>query len=308
MSLDTSGRAKLVNAERLVRRAIAGVSSSRRFRKVARAMSSRRLLPDFVSRRLPVLGPVTISLPNGERVSYASLPDDSIKRSVFWRGWDGYERETFLFLLSAVSKFDLLIDVGANTGYFSIVSAKLNPSLSVVAVEAAPSTFSLLCQNVDENDLNDRVRCVHVAVGEKDGREAFGLAEFAGVVAVESALLRVGSRQAAFSKVIEVNVRRLDDIVTEDLAGLRVLLKIDVEGFEPEVLRGAEELLKTACPTVVFELLAGGPRQELRSLFDRTDYSLFRIAATGLVADEDLLASESGAPERNYVAIPRPVG
>ena len=289
----------------VARRLVSTVAAGNRFRVTARWFSHRGWLPFAVSRRLPVVGPVTIPLPDKQTVAYVSIADDSIKRAVFWQGWNGYEGETFSYLASTIASFDLLVDVGANTGYLAIVAAKLNPRLKVIAVEAAPSTFSYLCQNVEANGLTDRVRCVNVAAGAESGRAAFGLAEFDGVVAVESALLRVGNKQAAFSNVIDVNVNRLDDIITEDLSNVAVLLKIDVEGFEPEVLRGAERLLVSVHPTVLFELLPGGPRQELLALFDRVVYDLYRITEDGPVPDDDLKTVGGGIAERNYVAMPR---
>lgn len=134
-----------------------------------------------------------------------------------------------------------VIDVGANYGEV-LLSTGYTPSTNVVAVEANPAVAACLRESLSANQLPEVV--VHeVAVGDETG----------------SKLLYVHSTWSGKTSIVDhgephhslkVPVRRLDNLVqaapTEDL-----LMKIDVEGAEMQVLRGAEGLIAHAGTAVV---------------------------------------------------------
>jgi FkbM family methyltransferase len=124
---------------------------------------------------------------------------------------------------------DVFVDIGANIGYDSLLAASLGAD--VVSVEAAPSTFARLTENLDRNpELGCRVRAVNVAVSDRPGE--LDLYEFgpSNTGATTTIAARHGTRCAT------VQAARLGDILTAAERAAVRLVKMDVEGAEPAIL------------------------------------------------------------------------
>ena len=127
----------------------------------------------------------------------------------------------------------LLVDVGANVGYFSLLWASQRPTNRVLALEPSPRNVGLLRENVDRNGLDDRIDVKALAAGAEAGTLPFHLGPDA-QTGWGSFSSYVGGRTLA------VPVVRLDDLVDEPVQ----LLKVDTEGADTWVLEGAERLLR----------------------------------------------------------------
>jgi FkbM family methyltransferase len=149
-----------------------------------------------------------------------------------------YEAATLAFFDFVLRPGDVAVDAGANIGLMTIHAARLVGSAgAVVAIEPHPVYFSRLVENANLNRLTN-IHAYQVAAGPGTAvRELFDVPS----VNIGRSSLIVPSED--FQSVGMVPVRRLDDV----LSGLGIeqvrLLKIDVEGFEVEVLRGAEATL-----------------------------------------------------------------
>jgi FkbM family methyltransferase len=135
---------------------------------------------------------------------------------------------------------DLLLDVGANVGVYGLLAGK-STGCNVIACEPAPDTFRTLSDNTRLNRLDDRIELHNAAVGDADG----------------SLTISVG--QHGLNHVVEgggtvVPQRRLDDIVGDREARA---LKLDVEGYEMHVLRGATRILANPAFKVVMVEING---------------------------------------------------
>ena len=157
-----------------------------------------------------------------------------VQRYIFWTGtWEHDEAE---LLRRALNTGDVVVDVGAQLGYFSLSAARaVGPSGRVIAVEPMAVNRDRLHRNVELNGFTN-IEVVAEAAGERVGTERF---------ASRSARHQTSWGGFAESGDVEVHTRPLDAI----LAGLGVdgiaFLKIDVEGGEPDVLAGAKALLDT---------------------------------------------------------------
>jgi FkbM family methyltransferase len=89
---------------------------------------------------------------------------------LFWHGLDGFEPETSRTLRFFFERAATFVDVGANFGLYSVLSALWNPNLEVVAFEPVPSIFDGLKKNILLNQLEGRVRCENVALSGESGR------------------------------------------------------------------------------------------------------------------------------------------
>lgn len=133
-----------------------------------------------------------------------------------------------------------VVDVGANIGYFLLLfEHAIGPAGSIVCLEPEPDNARELERNIRANGLAN-VELLRLAAGDSDG-----------LVSLTPGINGVVRPDGSGS--LTVQIRRLDSLV-----GGRVdFLKIDVEGFEHQVLRGAERLLREQQPTLIVEVHPG---------------------------------------------------
>ncbi len=146
------------------------------------------------------------------------------------------ERTEAEFFLNLLPEKGVMLDIGANIGSYTLRCSKRSPELDIYAFEPSVSAYELLCLNVKENKTDSKVRCLDVAVSSRQGREKF-------YEAAESSFSGFSdNRRADVKRVSEVNVTTLDAFAEE--RGIESVngIKIDVEGFETEVLRGGRSL------------------------------------------------------------------
>lgn len=138
---------------------------------------------------------------------------------------------------------DLILDVGANRGQFALFMRTMFPAVRVVSFEPIPAEASVFRRVLGGDE---GVSLNEVALGEEAGRATIHLSGRAD----SSSLLPIGELQRrlfpATGEVgtIEVEVRRLDDLPEVWTGSRRALLKLDVQGYELGVLKGAIGTLK----------------------------------------------------------------
>ena len=155
------------------------------------------------------------------------------------------EGERFMTELPIISGLaapgDVVVDVGANIGYYALLFEKcVGPEGRIIAFEPEPDNLVELRMNVERNALRN-VDIRPSAVGATGGVVNFARGINGGILE--------GSAGATGSEV-QVPMTRLDDAVF----GAVDLIKIDVEGYEEEVLRGALETIKRGRPRLFVEI------------------------------------------------------
>jgi FkbM family methyltransferase len=144
-------------------------------------------------------------------------------------------------------KIDLVLDVGANVGQYALELRRWGYRGRIVSFEPLSSPFLALRERADRDDRWDAVR---VGLGERS--ETLQMHVAANKAASSSILpmLRLHrdvAPQAAYVAVEDVEVRRLDDLLGAHRQDARsILLKIDVQGYEAAVIRGAAMTLREA--------------------------------------------------------------
>jgi len=154
--------------------------------------------------------------------------------------------------LSIIRKGDVVVDVGANVGYFTLLFSDLvGPGGVVHAFEPLPSTFDLLSRNVRKFPAHKNVILNCFALGEKDQRTTlFVPKEDHGQAAL--AQHRVGSWTTNQIRAVNVEMMRLDRYA-ERLPKID-FIKCDAEGAELLVLRGGESTLRRCGPKIFLEI------------------------------------------------------
>lgn len=135
------------------------------------------------------------------------------------------------FLIHLLRPDDLFLDVGANIGSYTILAAKICRARAI-AFEPDPDAARALRRNIAINHLNALACVREVAVGEADGQISF-------TVGLDT-MNRVARPDDEATQV--VSIRRLDDIPE---VAAPTLIKLDVEGFEEQVIFGASGVLSS---------------------------------------------------------------
>jgi FkbM family methyltransferase len=159
-----------------------------------------------------------------------------------------YEPQLCEALAKVLKKDGVFMDVGANVGLFSLLAAhRLIPEGRVAAFEASPRIFSFLERNAQRNP-RPGLTLFHRAVTERSGDEM-------SFFDAPEAKFGMGSLANRFSSSAAVVKSISLDDAAEQLGLPRVdVIKVDVEGFELGVFRGARRLLSmTPAPVVFFE-------------------------------------------------------
>ncbi|KDE97091.1 Methyltransferase FkbM family [uncultured Mycobacterium sp.] len=152
--------------------------------------------------------------------------------------FEEWEPDLTRFVASRCDDGDVFIDVGANTGYYSLLAARsVGVHGSVVAVEASPTMFDELRRNVRADQLGDHIRLVNKAAAAKSGT----LTVFSGPRHNAGMSTTLPTRGLDVESTIEA--LPLDQILTFDEVTSIRIVKIDVEGAEPDVLAGMANLI-----------------------------------------------------------------
>jgi FkbM family methyltransferase len=171
----------------------------------------------------------------------------------------------------------LLVDVGANYGYFSLLWAAAKPENRVIAFEASPRNLPGLRQNVEANGFTGGIRIEPRAASRSGDDLIFDLGP-AGQTGWGGAVL---GEQAGSVRVPAVRL----DVALAGESRIDVL-KIDVEGAEPWVLEGAAELLRARrIRQIFFEV--NKPRLRALGLAPEASQEILRAAGYDITPLED---------------------
>jgi FkbM family methyltransferase len=189
-----------------------------------------------------------ILLSVGEHKMYVNSQDKVIVPQLLTQGvWEKYETELFT---SLVKPKDIVLDVGANFGYFSMIAAKLvGDEGKVYSFEPAPDNYELLVKNIKLNNYTNIVPTQKAVSDEKGKLKLF--------------LDRINWGGSSFSEdnilpqdrdFVEVETVTLDDFFESQAKEIKVnFIKLDVEGAEGQVLEGASKILQNSDLKILME-------------------------------------------------------
>lgn len=158
-----------------------------------------------------------------------------------------FEFDDMGFLLHLLRDKDLFIDIGANVGVYTILASS-EVGANTIAIEPIPSTFKNLIENININQIQEKVKSLNIGLGSKKDIIRFTQSlDTVNHVATENEI-----------DTIDVEVEKLDTITKNKKP---LLIKMDVEGFETDVLNGSEEVLKSKdLKAIIIELNGSGER------------------------------------------------
>lgn len=257
---------------------------------------ARNLVPERLYRHLWFHGGFDANI-NGVRFRMHH-PGSVLENELFWRNNFEGERTAVAAVGAHIDRAEAFLDVGANSGFYSLYAKARKPGLRVLAFEPSPVNLLMLRQNIAMNGFD--IETFEAAVTDRDGDVTlYDFDEHS-----YSASLVEDFRPGAVAR--RVPGLTLDTIAeSHDLLDKKLLIKVDVEGHEEAVLAGASRVIGTD-PTFLIEILTDEAAKAVSQLLptDRFAY-LFANEASGELID---ITSDiaSGGPARpgNYFVIP----
>jgi FkbM family methyltransferase len=283
----------------LARLGLRKLTASRLARTLLRPLTMRGILPPAIWKRFPVDLAFDIALSGQAHFQYAADPSDAIGRALFWKGLSYWEAETIRVFIDLIASSTGFMDIGANTGVYSLLARALNPEINVIACEPVSYVFVRLCRNIELNGWSDQIHAVQEAMSNVIGESTLHVPF--GKIPTSASLTKGGFRGMAGYQ-IAVETRTVDALL-DDLQ-LRVdLVKIDVEGHEAKVLEGMMGLLGTSRPSLIVEVNPDGQHREIESILRSFDYRFFHLRDQGPVETATLIP-DPREMYRNYLCLP----
>lgn len=202
------------------------------------------------------------------------------------------------FLISKIKEGDVCVDVGANVGYYTMLLAQQTGQTGkVISIEPELGNFKRLMDNKVLNNFRN-IRLYNCAVGQKTGKSVLNInpLNHGGNSLIPFKSYKTGDTVFDKDKVIEeygekalfqpVDVMRLDDILLNEGVEKVDVLKIDVEGFELEVLNGAKNLIEArALKYLICEVDNEMIRDRIFSLMLSNGYCAYKVSYSGSISE-----------------------
>ena len=162
-----------------------------------------------------------------------------------WRVDSLFEKEPITIQwIADFTPDDVLVDVGANVGMYTVWAAKTR-GVKVFAFEPEAQNYSLLNRNIVMNELDERVKAYCLALSDQAGLTELHLSELKAGGSCHSLGERVDFRHQPMKPAFSQGSvsAKLDDLVASGAVLPPTHIKIDVDGFEPKVIAGARRVL-----------------------------------------------------------------
>ena len=237
-----------------------------------------------VTRIRDVEGTLQLELRDGLKMVWD--PDDLRTAPNMLMNHGEYEAQELEILLDAARKAQIVFDVGANVGWYTLNIARsiARRGGHVYAFEPIPRTFAMLQQNVRLNALQSCTTLNQLGLGERAETLEFYIPQTTGSVAASvRPLFEDQPNERVRAKIV-----RLDDFIAERGIKRLDLLKCDIEGGELFMLRGAMDSIRKFRPTIFLELLRkwskvhGYHPNDVIALLSAAGYTCHAITADGL--------------------------
>ncbi len=301
----------------LVRGLTDAIAQSNSLRNSLRALSVKGYVSDWIWKRILVEGAFEVDLSPDHRFIYYCTYGDILGQLLYWRGWkhspEGIE---ISFFFELAKRARCVIDVGANTGLYSLIACASNSYSEVVAFEPVSFVRKNLIHNLAINGWSDRCRVMEEAVADFVGPfqlcvenrtwgyplpRSYDASFNVEIISYMSSLSPQGFRGRG-GTLVPVMVTTLDEACQgrQDID----LVKIDVEGFEHLTLRGSQRILGTSKPAVMLEAHYDSPLEEISTILKDFGYSVFDFTEEGLLPLNEI-APDTSRHFRNVLCLVR---
>jgi len=236
--------------------------------------------------RFPVHGVIRIPLEKAAPLRLRVNPTSYQGKQFFWEGAKGFEPSVHTVFRILVTRSRGFLDVGANLGLYSLLARAYNPDVHIMAFEPLPDAHAFLLQNLALNNVSG-CTALPLALSNETGTATFHAPFNAKFDYLKAHLGGTGSLDAAASNVnkraVSVTTQRLDTLMASHQSQPIDLIKLDTEGTEDRVLRGAEDTIQKHRPFLLCEVLPGRTERALDIWMERMNYVAFGLTSQGIM-------------------------
>lgn len=238
-----------------------------------------------------------------DKVSFKmySKCDDGIVDALYFKN-SVYSEITELKLFKELAKQSrVILDIGANTGLYSIISRKVNPGAKIYAFEPYFINSNRFKKNLLLNKIQN-IMIVEKALGSLDGEIEFAVPDKDQICDVLSADIKFSNtfyRKWVNYKTVKVPQTTLDSFINKQKINVIDLIKIDVENYETFVFRGALKYLNSFSPLILVEIFVDHDKITFYEEYLKPlGYNCYSILKEGLIRTASLFENPNC---RNYI-------
>jgi len=207
--------------------------------------------------------------------------------------------------LRLIKPDSVILDIGSNTGIYSILSGKSEPNSKIFAIEPNPVNFKRLEENIKLNELSN-IQVSRYAIGANTQKIELNVPKN-NIISDTTSVLEDFSKSTYQGKIewkkIDVKQVSIDEFCSLHNLEKIDLIKVDVEGYEIEVLKGASTQMKKNRPKILLETFPDEDKRNwLMNFLEKHEYQAFCINSNGLQMDTSSLSKKEGY---NYLFLPK---
>jgi len=239
--------------------------------------------------QLPPSGRIKVKVASTKSITLCTNQTNYITHLLFWNGYQNFEYTDIFEIL--IQKVESYYDIGANIGYYSLLAARLNPKIKIVAFEPARGPFHYLSKNIKINNFH-QIKAENIAFSHENGEIEFYEAFNPKYAYLKYHLGGEGNAGSKTDKNSFTTFRRLairfDDYVKKNEVEQIDLIKIDTEGTEKFILQEAQRVLSEMKPIVICETLFDTIEVDLEHIFKTHGYEFYNHTERGLAKVEKI--------------------
>ena len=183
------------------------------------------------------LYPLNMSTRSSLKVAIANRSEIQLYQQIFVK--DIFNLENLPMVLPL--KKPVVFDLGANCGFFSLRILDIYPEAKIYAFEPQHSLVKSFNNCVTQNQLSDKVEIRQTAVGDKNGKSIF----YENRSPISASLLKEKVSRRSIRKKYEIDLISVDQFCEDSDVSSVDILKVDVEGSEIDVLKGAKDIMNS---------------------------------------------------------------
>jgi len=202
---------------------------------------------------------------------------NQIEIETFWNGlFKTWESDTGWIWIELCKFCEVIFDVGANTGIYSLVAQTVNPQAEIHAFEPSRQIYKRLVINAALN--NDKIKCNQIAISNKSNPCVFYDLPYPndnGSLSPE----KMKNWRGYSGKIVEYKVlaETLSHYTENNNIPKIDLLKIDIEMHEAEAIEGLGHYINSYKPIIILEILSEEVAKKLKNLINLDEFRLFHL-------------------------------
>lgn len=209
-----------------------------------------------------------------------------VENLIFWHGLEkGFEEDSIKLWMKLCKEANVIFDIGANTGLYSLVAKAINPAAKVYAFDPVRRIADKLRYNISLNNWD--IEVIEKAVSNTDGS---AIIYDHNIEHVYSATLNENFTFSERGSVeTEIETIKLDTFISKhNISGVD-LIKLDIETYEPQALEGFSNYLQLFKPSILIEILNDEVAIKVFELVKNLGYLYYNIDERGSIKQQDMI-------------------